>query len=155
MNAIELLKQDHDKVDKLFQKVKGEQGDPQELAEQIRIELEVHTQIEEQIFYPYLMENGNDEIKDIVKEGIEEHRQVKSLLKQIEGLTDGSESLDPKLQVMMEDVEHHVQEEEGELFPLVVEQFDGETLNDLGQELQEMKEQLMGGKASGASGSRK
>ena len=151
MNAIELLKQDHDKVEQLFQKVKGEQGDQQQLAEQIRIELEVHTQIEEQIFYPYLLENGDEEIKDIVKEGIEEHRQVKSLLKQIEGLSDGSESLDPKLQVVMEDVTHHVQEEEGELFPLVTEQFDGETLQELGQELQEMKEQLMGSKASGAS----
>jgi iron-sulfur cluster repair protein YtfE (RIC family) len=152
MNAIELLKQDHDKVDKLFQKVKGEQGDQAQLAEQIRVELEVHTQIEEQIFYPYLMENGDEEIQDIVKEGIEEHRQAKTLLKQIEGLSEKSDVLDPKLQVLMEDITHHVQEEEGELFPLVLEQLDGETLNELGQELQEMKEQLMGGKASGASG---
>jgi iron-sulfur cluster repair protein YtfE (RIC family) len=152
MNAIELLKQDHDKVEKLFQKVKGQQGDEQQLTEQIRIELQVHTQIEEQIFYPYLLENGDEEIQDIVKEGIEEHRQVKILLKEMENLSDGSESLDPKLQVLMEDVTHHVQEEEGELFPLVVEQFDGETLNELGEELQEMKQSLMGGKASRASG---
>ena len=152
MNAIELLKQDHDKVDKLFQKVKGEQGEQAQLAEQIRIELEVHTQIEEQIFYPYLLENGDEEIQSIVKEGIEEHRQVKTLLKQIQGLSDGSDSLEPKLEVVMEDVIHHVQEEEGELFPLVTEQFDGETLQELGQELQEMKQQLMGDKASGASG---
>jgi len=152
MNAIELLKQDHDKVEKLFQKVKGEQGSEEQLAEQIRIELEVHTKIEEQIFYPYLLENGDEEIQDIVKEGIEEHRQVKILLKEMENLSDGSELLDPKLQVLMEDVTHHVQEEEGELFPLVVEQFDGETLKELGEELQEMKQSLMGGKASRASG---
>ena len=152
MNAIELLKQDHDKVEKLFQKVKGKQGDEQQLAEQIRIELDVHTQIEEQIFYPYLLENGDEEIQDIVKEGIEEHRQVKILLKEMEGLSDGSDALEPKLQVVMEDVTHHVQEEEGELFPLVVEQFDGETLKELGEELQDMKDKLMGGKASRASG---
>jgi len=152
MNAIELLKQDHEKVDKLFQQVKAEQGDQAQLAEQIRQELEVHTQIEEQIFYPYLLENGDEEIQDIVKEGIEEHRQAKTLLKQIEGLSDGSESLDPKLQVLMEDVEHHVQEEEGEMFPKVQEQFDEETLNELGQQLEEMKGKLMGGKSSGASG---
>jgi iron-sulfur cluster repair protein YtfE (RIC family) len=152
MNAIELLKQDHDKVEKLFQKVKGEQGSEEQLAEQIRIELEVHTKIEEQIFYPYLLENGDEEIQEIVKEGIEEHRQVKILLKEMENLSDGSELLDPKLQVLMEDVTHHVQEEEGELFPLVVEQFDGETLKELGEELQEMKQSLMGGKASRASG---
>src|SRR5947209_5591481 len=126
MNAIELLKQDHDKVEKLFQKVKGQQGDERELAEQIRIELEVHTQIEEQIFYPYLLENGDEEIQDLVKEGIEEHRQVKVFLKEIQNLAEGSESLEPKLQVVMEDVTHHVQEEEGELFPLVLEQIDGE-----------------------------
>jgi len=152
MNAIELLKQDHDKVEKLFQKVKGEQGSEEQLAEQIRIELEVHTKIEEQIFYPYLLENGDEEIQEIVKEGIEEHRQVKILLKEMENLSDGSELLDPKLQVLMEDVTHHVQEEEGELFPLVVEQFEGETLKELGEELQEMKQSLMGGKASRASG---
>ena len=104
MNAIELLKQDHEKVDKLFQQVKAEQGDQAQLAEQIRQELEVHTQIEEQIFYPYLLENGDEEIQDIVKEGIEEHRQAKSLLKQIQGLAEESDSLDPKLQVLMEDV---------------------------------------------------
>src|SRR6476469_6640743 len=151
MNAIELLKQDHDKVEHLFQKVKGEQGEKQQLAEKIRTELEVHTQIEEQVFYPYLLENGDEEIQDLVKEGIEEHRQAKTLLKQIAGLSDDSESLDPKLQVLMEDVTHHVQEEEGELFPLIREQFDEETLNDLGQDLKELKDQLMDGKASGAS----
>ncbi|MFL6373496.1 MAG: hemerythrin domain-containing protein [Pyrinomonadaceae bacterium] len=152
MNAIELLKQDHDKVDKLFQKVKGEQGETRELFEQIRIELQVHTQIEEQIFYPYLMENGDEELQDITKEGIQEHHQAKILIREIENLSDESDALDPKLQVLMEDITHHVQEEEGEMFPMVTEQFDGETLQELGQELQEMKEQLMGGKASGASG---
>ena len=151
MNAIELLKQDHDKVDKLFQQVKAEQGDPKELFEQIRMELEVHTQIEEQIFYPYLIENGDEELQDITKEGIEEHHQAKVLLRELHNLSDESDKLDPKLQVLMEDITHHVQEEEGEMFPMVEEQFDEETLNDLGQQLQEMKGQLKGGKASGAS----
>jgi iron-sulfur cluster repair protein YtfE (RIC family) len=151
MNAIELLKQDHDKVEQLFQKVKGEQGDTRELFEQIRVELEVHTQIEEQIFYPYLLENGDEELQTITKEGLQEHHQAKILLREIEGLSDESDALDPKLQVLMEDITHHVQEEEGEMFPLVVEQIDGETLNELGEELQEMKQSLMGGKASGAS----
>jgi iron-sulfur cluster repair protein YtfE (RIC family) len=153
MNAIELLKQDHDKVDKLFQQVKAEQGDMRELFEQIRIELEVHTQIEEQVFYPYLIENGNEELQDITKEGIEEHHQAKTLIREIKNLSEESEKLDPKLQVLMEDIEHHVQEEEGEMFPMVVEQFDGDTLEELGQEMQEMKQALMGDKkASGASG---
>src|ERR1043166_1111397 len=110
MNAIELLKDDHDKVDKLFQKVKAEEGDKRELFEKIRVELEVHTQIEEQVFYPYLMENGDEELQKITKEGLQEHHQAKILLREIEGLTDESETLDPKLNVLMEDITHHVQE---------------------------------------------
>jgi iron-sulfur cluster repair protein YtfE (RIC family) len=152
MNAIELLKQDHDKVDQLFQKVKGEQGDTRELFEQIRQELEVHTQIEEKIFYPYLLENGDEDLQDITKEGLQEHHQAKILLREIENLTDESDTLDPKLQVLMEDITHHVQEEEGEMFPMVTEQFDGATLQELGDELQEMKTELMKGRASGAAG---
>ena len=152
MNAIELLKQDHDKVDKLFQKVKGEQGDTRELFEQIRQELEVHTQIEEKILYPYLIENGDEELQDLTKEGIQEHHQAKVLLREIENLSDESDTLDPKLQVLMEDITHHVQEEEGEMFPMMTEQFDEATLQELGEELQEMKTELMGGKASGATG---
>jgi hemerythrin-like domain-containing protein len=153
MKAIELLKQDHDKVDKLFQKVKGEQGDARELFEKIRVELEVHTQIEEQIFYPYLMEKGDEELQKITKEGLQEHHQAKILIREIENLSEDSDTLDPKLQVLMEDITHHVQEEEGEMFPMVQEQFDGDTLNELGRELQEMKDKLMSGKASKASGS--
>jgi iron-sulfur cluster repair protein YtfE (RIC family) len=151
MNAIELLKQDHDKVDKLFQKVKGEQGDTREIFEQIRMELDVHTQIEEKIFYPYLLENGDEDLQKITKEAVQEHHQAKILLREIENLTDESDALDPKLQVLMEDITHHVQEEEGEMFPMVEEQLDGDTLDELGEELQDMKTKLMGGKASGAS----
>ncbi|MBV9242147.1 MAG: hemerythrin domain-containing protein, partial [Acidobacteria bacterium] len=135
MNAIELLKQDHDKVDKLFQKVKGEQGDTRELFEQIRIELEVHTQIEEKVFYPYLLENGDEELKKITEEGLQEHHQAKILLREIENLAEDSDTLDPKLQVLMEDITHHVQEEEGEMFPMVQQQFDEETLAELGEDL--------------------
>ena len=151
MNAIELLKQDHDKVDKLFQKVKAKEGGKRELFEQIRQELEVHTQIEEQVFYPYLIENGDEELVDLTKEGLQEHHQAKNLLREIEGLSDESDALDPKLQVLMEDITHHVQEEEGEMFPMVQEQFDGETLQELGAELEEMKSALTDGRASGAS----
>ena len=82
MNAIELLKQDHDKVDRLFQKVKATEEDQhQELFEQIKQELEVHTHIEETIFYPKIKEEK--ELEDIVLEGIEEHHQVKMFLREL------------------------------------------------------------------------
>src|SRR6059058_3609816 len=112
MNVLELLKQDHRKVEELFEQVKAsEDADHQELFEQIKMELETHTHIEETIFYPRLQEKGDDELKDITLEGIQEHHQAKIFLREISNLTDESEQFDPKLKVLMEDVEHHVEEE--------------------------------------------
>ena len=140
MNAIELLKEDHDKVDRLFQKVKATpDGDHKDLFEQIKAELDIHTHIEETIFYPKLKEDGNDELKDIVLEGIEEHRQAKMFLRELAALTDDSEKFDPKLKVLMEDISHHVMEEEGQMFPMVKEQFDEFTLQELGKEMEKEK----------------
>ena len=138
MNAIELLKQDHDKVDRLFQKVKATKDeDHQELFEQIKQELDVHTHIEETIFYPKIKEEK--ELEDIVLEGIEEHHQVKMFLRELSGLADDSEKFEPKLKVLMEDVTHHVQEEEGEMFPKIEKMFDESTLEDLGKQMEEEK----------------
>ena len=138
MNAIELLKQDHDKVDRLFQKVKGSEEDKhKELFEQIKQELEVHTHIEETIFYPKIKEEK--ELEDIVLEGIEEHHQAKIFLRELASLSDDSEKFEPKLKVLMEDVEHHVMEEEGEMFPKIEKIFDEATLEDLGKQMEEEK----------------
>ncbi|MDQ3749678.1 MAG: hemerythrin domain-containing protein, partial [Acidobacteriota bacterium] len=94
MNAIELLKDDHDKVDKLFQKVKAtEEGEHQELFEKIKEELDAHAHIEEKIFYPRLKEE--DELEDITLEGIEEHHQAKMFLRELASLTDDSEKFEP------------------------------------------------------------
>jgi len=151
MNAIELLKEDHDKVDKLFQKVKATpDGDHKDLFEQIKAELDVHTHIEETIFYPKLKEEGDDELKDIVLEGIEEHRQAKMFLKELAALSDDSEKFDPKLKVLMEDIEHHVVEEEGEMFKMVEEQFDASVLEELGAEMDAEKKKF--GKSQKAAG---
>jgi iron-sulfur cluster repair protein YtfE (RIC family) len=140
MNAIELLKTDHDKVDKLFQKVKATpDGDHKDLFEQIKAELDVHTHIEETIFYPKLKEDGDEELKKITLEGIEEHRQAKMFLKELAALSDDSEKFDPKLKVLMEDISHHVMEEEGEMFKMVQEQFDEFTLQELGKEMEKEK----------------
>jgi iron-sulfur cluster repair protein YtfE (RIC family) len=140
MNAIELLKEDHDRVDKLFQKVKAtEEGEHGKLFEQIKEELEIHAHIEETIFYPVLIKEGDEELKSITLEGIEEHRQAKMFLRELSSLKEDSEKFEPKLKVLMEDIEHHVQEEEGEMFEMVQEQFDEETLEDLGAQLEEEK----------------
>jgi iron-sulfur cluster repair protein YtfE (RIC family) len=143
MNAIELLKEDHDKVDKLFQKVKATpDGDHKELFEQIKAELDVHTHIEETLFYPKLEKEGDEELKKIVLEGVEEHRQAKMFLKELAALADESEKFDPKMKVLMEDIAHHVQEEEGQMFPMVQEQFDEYTLQMLGDEMDKEKKKF-------------
>jgi len=138
MNAIELLKTDHDKVARLFQKVKATpDGDHKELFEKIKVELDVHTHIEETIFYPKIKEE--DELEDIVLEGIEEHHQAKMFLRELAALSEDSEKFEPKLKVLMEDITHHVQEEEGIMFPKVEKTFDSATLEDLGKQMEAEK----------------
>lgn len=149
MNAIELLKEDHKKVNHLFGKVKAtEEGEHKELFEQIKQELEVHTHIEETIFYPKLKEES--ELEDIVLEGIEEHHQAKIFLRELSGLTEDSEKFEPKLKVLMEDVTHHVQEEEGEMFPKVEELFDEATLKELGTQMEAEKQSFQKANKAGA-----
>lgn len=139
MNAIELLKSDHQKVSRLFQKVKAtEDSEHQELFEQIKQELEVHTYIEETIFYPKMKEEK--ELEDIILEGIEEHHQVKIFLREISALSEDSEKFEPKLKVLMEDVTHHVQEEEGQMFPKIEKIFEEEILQELGKKMETEKQ---------------
>ena len=139
MNAIELLKDDHNKVARLFQKVKAtEEGEEhKELFKKIKAELDAHTHIEEKIFYPRLKEE--EELEDITLEGIEEHHQAKMFLRELAGLSEDSEKFEPKLKVLMEDITHHVQEEEGIMFPKVEKVFDEATLEELGKQMEEEK----------------
>lgn len=140
MNAIELLKADHKVVSGLFETVEAtEESEHPAIFEKIKAELEVHTHIEETIFYPALLEAGDEDLVKITKEGIEEHHQVKMFLREISALADQSEKFEAKLTVLIEDVKHHVMEEEGEMFPLTEEQFDAETLEDLGTQMEEEK----------------
>jgi len=153
-DATELLKADHDRVDALFQKVKAnEDGNNQETFQKIRQELEIHTHVEEQIFYPNLLEDGDEELQKIVREGLEEHGQVKTLLVEMGSMSGDDEEFKAKLQVMMENVEHHVQEEEGEMFPLVREQLDEQMLTRLGSLITAEKARMGGQSARSASGS--
>jgi hemerythrin superfamily protein len=150
MNAIELLKADHKKVNALFGKVKAtDESEHKALFEQIKQELDVHTHIEETIFYPAIKEEP--ELEDIVLEGIEEHHQAKIFLRELSNLTEDSEKFEPKLKVLMEDIIHHVQEEEGEMFPKVEELFDKETLIELGAEMEEEKESFQNKQATSAT----
>lgn len=151
MDALELLKKDHDTVSELFKKVKATESETahQQLFEKIKEELENHTHIEETIFYPAIIKN--EEIKDIVMEGLEEHKQAKTLLREIPNLSEGSEKFEAKLKVLMEDIEHHVEEEEEEMFPMVRKALSKEQLEKLGEQLKAEKESFKKSQTAGAS----
>jgi hemerythrin superfamily protein len=118
-DAIALLKEDHDKVEELFKQFESAKGDgrKEKLARQICMELTVHTQIEEEIFYPAC--EGKIE-EDMLKEAYVEHDAAKLLIAEIEsgnGQTD--DFFDAKVKVLSEEIDHHVEEEEKEMFPEV------------------------------------
>jgi len=141
MNAIELLKADHRNVEALFQQVKETEGeDHTDVFAKIKDELDAHTHIEETIFYPKCIADGNDDLKKIVLEGIEEHHQVKMFIKELAALKGSNEKFDPKLKVLMEDVAHHVTEEETGMFPLAEALFGEKALDEIGTEMEAAKE---------------
>jgi len=149
MNAIELLKTDHDKVDRLFQKVKAtDEDEHKDLFEKIKAELDAHTHIEEKIFYPRLKEE--EELEDIVLEGVEEHHQAKMFLRELANLSDDSEKFEPKLKVLMEDITHHVQEEEGKMFPDVEKILGTAELEKLGAQMEEEKKKFTKSQTAGS-----
>ena len=143
MDAIALLKADHKVVADLFAQVEktGPAKHP-EIFTKIKAELDAHAHIEEAIFYPRLKAEGSKELADIVLEGIEEHHQIKMFLAELESLSGKAEEFEPKLKVLIEDTEHHVKEEEGEMFPLVKKEFDKKVIEDLGTQMEAEKEKF-------------
>ena len=139
MNALDILKQDHQKVKGLFQEIRkdSDRGRQKELFDKIDTELEIHTHIEETVFYPAVDEH--EEFKDMIAEALEEHQEVKSLLDELEELGADDHDFGSKLQQLMEAVEHHVEEEEGEMFPKIQEVFDEDELEELGRDLEMAK----------------
>ena len=140
MDALELLKEDHQKVKELFEEVEEteDQKEKTRIFSEIQRELETHARIEETVFYPAMEQH--EELKDMVLESIEEHKQIKTLLKEIDNLKSDSEKFEPKLSVLMENVEHHAEdEEEGKMFPKIREICSQEDLEKLGEELEAEK----------------
>jgi hemerythrin superfamily protein len=126
MNALEVLKQDHQKVKALFQEAThaADISKRRDLFDKIDTELEMHAHIEEAIFYPAI--EDHEGLKDMVAEALEEHEQAKTLLGELEELGADNHEFGSKLQQLMETVEHHIEEEEGEMFPKIREIFEDE-----------------------------
>jgi len=141
MNAFTLLKEDHDKVAGILEKLDAttERGikTREELFTQLKTELDIHAEIEEMIFYPEL--EKHDETRDITLEGIEEHRIVKELLAELDALAKDDEVWTAKMTVLKENVEHHVEEEEGEMFPKARQALTEEEIESLGTRLEAAK----------------
>ncbi|MEU4832537.1 hemerythrin domain-containing protein [Streptosporangium sp. NPDC023615] len=142
MDAIVLLKDDHKTVEKLFKEFEkaGEQAykTKQEIVGKIVEELTTHAYIEEQIFYPAAREGAPD-TSDHVLESVEEHHVVVWMLSELTKLDPKDERFDAKVSVLIENVRHHVEEEEEEWFPKVREAMGRKRLQELGEQMAKAK----------------
>ncbi len=142
MDAITLLKQDHKTVEKLFKQFEkaGEKAHAAKGAtvEKIITELSMHAAIEEQVFYPGVRAAVKG-TEDNVLESLEEHHIVKWVLSELDGMSPEAERFDAKVTVLIESVRHHVEEEEGELFPKVRKALGRNALSNMGDAMDAAK----------------
>ena len=141
MNAIELLKQQHREVEKLFKGIEKAGPDEKEkLFDELADALAVHAAIEEQHFYPATKDARTEEL---LQEAVEEHLSVKRIIADLLEMEPDDAQFDAKMTVLQEQVEHHVEEEEGELFPKVKKLLGKDALDALEQEMTATREELM------------
>ncbi|HEX3185576.1 MAG TPA: hemerythrin domain-containing protein [Pyrinomonadaceae bacterium] len=152
MDAFNLLKADHRKVAELFEQLESASGKRKlDVFAQIKTELDLHAYIEEKVFYPALEEPS--ETHDLTLEAYEEHKQVKTLLSQLGRGRTANDEWQAKAKVLQENVEHHVEEEENELFKKARAVLSKDQIEELGMRLEEEKERKQGTKPS--SGTKK
>lgn len=143
MNAFQLLKNDHQIVSGLFDQIESASGQAKtQLFTRLKSELDVHALIEEKIFYPAL--ENKKESREITLEAYEEHKVVKDLLAELANGSSADEEWDAKLKVLRENVDHHVDEEEGELFDKANDVLSDEELDRIGEEMEAEKARQLG-----------
>lgn len=151
MNVFTLLKADHKKVAGILEKLDSttERGvkTREELFTNLKTELDVHANIEETIFYPELKKA--DETRDITLEAFEEHRLVKQLLGELDKMDKGEEQWTARFTVLKEQIEHHVEEEEDEMFPKARKVLSEEQAEILGTRMEEAKSKQLKAAAAG------
>jgi len=147
MDPFELLKADHRKVEELFTELESASGKQKlQVFGQIKTELELHTHIEEKVFYPALEEP--EETHDLTLEAYEEHAVVKDLLKKLGRARTANDEWEAQAKVLQENVEHHVEEEENELFPKAEATLGEEELEELGDRMEAEKARKQRGASS-------
>jgi hemerythrin superfamily protein len=141
VEATKLLKKQHEEVKDLFKQYEKaeEDSEKQELFEEIANDFAAHGEIEEKIFYPAVYVGP---LKEKLQEAVEEHLAAKRVVADLLDMEPSDEQFDAKMSVLKELIEHHVEEEEGELFPLVRQNFAREELEALGDQMEQMFEQL-------------
>ncbi len=144
MNAIELLKEDHQMARSLITELEtaddqaGTDPTQTETFNKLQQALKLHTRMEEELFYPAL--EGFAETKDLVGEAYQEHDQVDQLLAQLSALAPNEEDFQDTLTELRADIEHHVEEEENEMFPQAEELLGQSRLEEMGRQMQAMKD---------------
>jgi hemerythrin superfamily protein len=146
MNALDLLIADHNRVRGLFTRFQAaeeakDEAQMAELAGKIFEELRVHTTIEEEIFYPDVHDT-NEEIGEVVDEGVQEHHVAKVLLEELAALDPSADEWAAKMSVLIENVEHHAEEEEKEMFPPLRSRLSEDRLETLADRLEARKAEL-------------
>jgi iron-sulfur cluster repair protein YtfE (RIC family) len=141
LNALDLITDDHRRLKEMFKRAIAaeEVAARAELLDEIRAELVAHERMEEEIFYPALRA-ASDTANDIVLEGYEEHHVIDVILDEMFTVPEGTEQWSAKLKVLHENLEHHIDEEEGEMFARARQSLSGEALADLGRKMRHAKE---------------
>ena len=154
MDAFSLLKADHRKVEDLFSQLESASGQAKmRVFEQIKTELELHTHIEEKFFYPAL--EKPKQTHELTLEAYEEHDVVKKLLQQMSRAKSATEEWEAQGKVLQENVEHHVEEEENELFPKAEAALSEEDIETLGEQMEAEKERKQRTASSKSSSKKK
>jgi len=143
-DAIAMLKADHQRVKELFVQYEAAENveTKRSLADQVFRELDTHAQLEENVFYPTVNEE-TDAGPELVRDSLEEHQTMKQLILALRDIAHDTEEFDTKFHELMHHVEHHVEEEEAEMFPLAEQEL-AEDLDDMKDEMQELKADLQG-----------
>jgi hemerythrin-like domain-containing protein len=143
-DAIAMLKADHQRVRDLFQEYEAAQDQQakRDIAEEAFVELEMHAQLEEQVFYPAVEDETDEQGQELVEERLQAHQTVKDLIQELREMGPDVKAFDAKFKELVRNVEHHVEEEESQMFPLAEDQLADE-VEELMDEMQELKDQLL------------
>jgi hemerythrin superfamily protein len=155
MDVLTLLKNDHKTVGGLLDQAnRCEPGDGRlaQLAEEIETALTVHATIEEKYFYPALHDRAeeSDDVVDVF-EAYTEHELIKTLIALLKSGREPDEQFKAEMQVLAENVKHHVKEEESTIFTLARQMLDAEELDELGDEMEAAKKRLMSRSSNGST----